>query len=251
MSERVILLFENKKAPLHFKTKSDYQNAPVWVKHFTKACMKTCTGEIAAYLGGCKDFLKAERETLWHADDQAHAMDIRQKMLESITRNHAQSYHYLEEAARAFRKPPDQVHVLKENGLEEERVPRPSVCAMRFLTRFSKISKFCAIEIMNKVVPVIEGAFKYGDSFNKTQMDGPLHELRHAIEGMMKQNVEEDADEERNRSIIAEKDVENVDPYIKKVKTEPVEIDDEEILKVKPNKLCRGSNVATETSCTL
>ena len=30
-----------------------------------------------------------------------------------------------------------------------------------------------------------------------------------------------------------DEDVENVDPYIKKVKTEPVEIDDEEILKVK------------------
>ena len=233
----LILLFENKKAPLHFKTKSDYQNAPVWVKHFTKACMKTCTGEIAAYLGGCKDFSQSRaRDVVATPMTRAHAMDIRQKMLESITRNHAQSYHYLEEAARAFRKPPDQVHVLKENGLEEERVPRPSVCAMRFLTRFSKISKFCAIEIMNKVVPVIEGAFKYGDSFNKTQMDGPLHELRHAIEGMMKQNVEEDADEERKRPFHhrrEDEDVENVDPYIKKVKTEPVEIDDEEILKVK------------------
>ena len=89
---------------------------------------------------------------------------------------------------------------------------------------------------MNKVVPVIEGAFKYGDSFNKTQMDGPLHELRHAIEVTMKQNVEEDADEERKRPFHhrrEDEDVENVDPYIKKVKTEPVEIDDEEIVKVK------------------
>ena len=58
-----------------------------------------------------------------------------------------------------------------------------------------------------------------------------MPELRHAIEGMMKQNVE-DADERRKRFHHGEgEDVENVDPYIKKIKT--VEIDDEEILKVK------------------
>ena len=232
----LILLFENEKAPLHFKTKSDYQNAPVWVKCFTKACMKACAGEIAACLGGCKDFSQSRaRDVVATPMTKAHAMDIRQKMLESISCNHAHSYRVLEEASRSFRKPPDHVHVLKENGLEEERVPYPWICAMSFLTRFSKISKFCAMEIASKVVPVIEGAFKYGDALNKRHMDGPLHELRYAIEGMIKQNddeKEEDVDEERKRPFHHQGDdenAENVDPYNKKIKAEPIEIIEEKV----------------------
>jgi len=231
----LILLFENKKAPLHFKTKRDYQNAPTWVKYFTKACLKICAGEIAACLGGCKDFSQSRaRDVVATPMTKAQAMEFRQKILQSISGNHAQSYRVLEEASRSFRKPSEHFYVSKENGLEEERVPHPSVCAMRFLIRFSKISKFCAMEIASKVVPVIEGAFKYGDTFSKRHMDGPLHELRYAIEGMMKQNGEDNdevADEERKRPFHPqgdEENAENVDPHSKKVKTEPVEIKEEE-----------------------
>ena len=252
----LILLFENKKTPLFFANSDAYAKAPVWAKQFSTACMKVCVGEVAASLGGCKDFSASRLKNIVATPmTKVHCDTIRREMLASINSNLSASFRVLEEAKRTFRKPSENPSLIQgKDGVDEDAILHPSICAMKFLTRFTKISKFCAMEVATKVIPAIEGSFKHGESFPKRELEIPLRTLRDAIllmttggeRGGVKIKIEKfmnndkkndvidmDADDdlaERRKRQHYDQNNENADPLFgeKKVKREEKENGEEE-----------------------